>query len=172
MIYRQIKDQDRPTRQPAFAESVDDLRQQSSAPLSLSGEDKPDVVNSNAFQIYAAKNSLLLARLRHYLLSEDRYADFELANRDNIVTTLNTNKNTLSKAVKAITGKTLMEYIRFIQIEEVRRLFAEQPDYSIESIANECGFQSMNTFYRQFKKQYGMTPNDYRKIASSEMYIN
>ena len=32
-------------------------------------------------------------------------------------------------------------------------------------IANEA--QQSNTFYRHFRKQYGMKPNDYRKILSS-----
>ena len=37
-------------------------------------------------------------------------------------------------------------------------------DYSIEALASSCGFNSVNTFYRAFKKQTGVTPKLYADL--------
>ncbi|MBS7347933.1 MAG: AraC family transcriptional regulator [Muribaculaceae bacterium] len=42
-------------------------------------------------------------------------------------------------------------------------LLKAKGNYTIEAVAEECGFQSRQTFHRLFIDRYGMTPAEYRK---------
>lgn len=109
----------------------------------------------------------LVSQLYTYLIQNDNLVRVEL-NREELIVALNTNKNALSTAVKAVTGKTPMEYIRTIQLSEARRLLDGHPEMTVESIAFNCGFSTPSTFYRLFRKQYGFGPSDYRKAAKRQ----
>lgn len=108
----------------------------------------------------------LVVRLHEYLLRDRNFVHAEI-NRDELISALGTNKNLLSEAVKAVAGKTPMEYIRTMQLEEARRLLDRHPELTVESIAFDCGFNAPNTFYRQFRKYYGISPAQYRKLADT-----
>ena len=41
-----------------------------------------------------------------------------------------------------------------------------RPELSIKEIAAECGFESLEVFYRQFKNATQTTPADYRREYS------
>lgn len=49
------------------------------------------------------------------------------------------------------------------RIEAAKKMIAEMPNYSIESIGYECGFNSKSSFYNVFKKHTGMTPFQFKK---------
>ena len=49
-------------------------------------------------------------------------------------------------------------YVNGVRIEEARRLMLAQPDRNIADIALECGFNSLNTFYRAYKNMYSQPP--------------
>lgn len=108
----------------------------------------------------------LVDRLHDYLLRDRNLIHAEL-DRDELTSALGTNRNTLTSAVRAVTGKTPMEYIRTIRIEQARRLLDNHPELTVEAVAYDCGFNAPNTFYRLFRKQYGISPAEYRKIAGS-----
>lgn len=57
-------------------------------------------------------------------------------------------------------GKSFPDFINYYRIEEAKRLFedAENQRYSVEVIAQKCGFNSRSAFYSAFKKQTGITP--------------
>lgn len=78
---------------------------------------------------------------------------------------LGTNRTTLNDSVRAVTGMTPMEYMRTMKLEEARKMLDEHPDLTVEGVAYQCGFNISSTFYRLFKKQYGLTPVEYRKMA-------
>ncbi len=70
-----------------------------------------------------------------------------------------------TKLFAEITGATWLGYVRSLAIEHAK-LRLRDSDIPIISIAFECGFNDLSTFYRQFKRQVGCSPLAYRERVS------
>ena len=68
----------------------------------------------------------------------------------------------LSQFMKEQTGETFSTYLLRIRIENAKR-YLETTDYSNDKIAELTGFGAVNTFYRNFNKQTGVTPKVYKE---------
>lgn len=110
----------------------------------------------------------LVSRLRDYLLSGKYFTKSEINGRE-LATNLATNKTYLYESIKAVTGKTLNEYIQFMRVEEAKKMIEQNPHFTIENIAEACGFNSRATFYRLFGEQYNISPTKYREMARKQL---
>lgn len=70
--------------------------------------------------------------------------------------------NYLGAIFKAETGVRLTEYITNIKMREAARLLRESEKH-ITEITSLVGYDNANYFSRLFKKQYGVTPSEYRR---------
>lgn len=72
-------------------------------------------------------------------------------------------KNYFPNLVKEHTGRTFLELVTDIRLQKsvTLLLFSEQ---SVEEISENIGYKSTASFYHHFRKAYGMTPNEYRKM--------
>ncbi|MGT2784892.1 helix-turn-helix domain-containing protein [Streptococcus merionis] len=90
---------------------------------------------------------------------DSHYQQLKLAELANV---FGYNSNYLSNMLKKYTGKNFQEILL-----EKRLLLASDllihSDHTIDHIAEESGFNSVNYFFKQFKKRYHCTPNQYRK---------
>ena len=59
---------------------------------------------------------------------------------------------------------TLLSYCTYIYMKKAANLLL-QTDDTVEEIAESMGFSNPSQFYRQFKKQFHMTPHEYRKTC-------
>lgn len=57
-------------------------------------------------------------------------------------------------------GMGVMEYYRFLKIEEAKKMIREE-HYNITEIADKLGYKTVHYFSRQFKKMTDMTPSQY-----------
>ncbi|MCC8187761.1 MAG: helix-turn-helix transcriptional regulator [Bacteroides sp.] len=105
----------------------------------------------------------LFLRLHAYLVEDKNFTRMKI-NASELVTALSTNRTYLFEAVKAVTGRTLQQYINHLRQEEARQLL-ETTDELIEAIAAICGYNSVRTFYRLFRHTYHMSPAVYRKTV-------
>jgi AraC-like DNA-binding protein len=155
-LYAQIKEQDRLSEEMERNYAMALSSRDGHKPAGEASEDLPGDHQQRE----------LVARLKKYLLSQGSLALADLG-RDELIAALGTNKNILSEAVRAVTGKTPMEYLRFLQLEEARRMIDSHPELTVEAIAGECGFNTPSTFYRAFRRQYGITSAEYRRMAAA-----
>ncbi|HHV10374.1 MAG TPA: AraC family transcriptional regulator [Clostridiales bacterium] len=82
--------------------------------------------------------------------------------REELEHLLNYNGEYLNRIVKKFTGMNLTEYGRTFLLKEARKLLTES-DRSITDIISELGFANRSHFYQIFEKEYGITPNEFRK---------
>ncbi len=70
----------------------------------------------------------------------------------------------LARTFKEDTGVTLCKYIQGRRLEAAARKLAETRRPVVE-IALEAGYNSQQAFTRAFRREYGCTPQRYRKIG-------
>jgi AraC-like DNA-binding protein len=71
----------------------------------------------------------------------------------------------LRKLVKEETGKSLMDNVNILRIEEVKRLLLHS-NLNISQIAVEVGYRNVQSVNRFFKKYEGISPSDYKNNQS------
>lgn len=72
-----------------------------------------------------------------------------------------TSTSHLQRIFKQYTGKTIVEYINFIRINEATKLLSDTT-WAANKIAMYVGYNSSQNFLRHFKLLTGMTPVEYR----------
>src|SRR5262249_48423731 len=75
---------------------------------------------------------------------------------------VNLSKAHFCKVFKQVTGKTLIEYIHLLRVQEAERLLLDT-NYPVTEIADRVGFSNMTYFGRVFKKMRSTTPTEIRK---------
>lgn len=78
---------------------------------------------------------------------------------------LHTHPNNLSQVINSFEKKNFYDYINFLRIEEFMQLTqkAQNKNFTLLSLAFECGFNSKTSFNRNFKKVTGLAPSEYLK---------
>lgn len=69
--------------------------------------------------------------------------------------------STLHRCFQQILGKTPMQYLQEYRLTQAARLLTGKQ--SLAKIAEECGFCDEFHLSRNFKKQFGMSPREYKK---------
>src|SRR5690606_11513287 len=80
---------------------------------------------------------------------------------------LSMSKMQLYRKLKTISGMTPSEFIRHIRLKQATQLLATTT-LTVNEIFYQTGFNNQSYFFREFKKHYGCSPNEYR----SRMQIN
>lgn len=73
------------------------------------------------------------------------------------------NEKYLSHALHSLTGVHFSQLLGFYRIEHAKGLLSRFPEKNITTVAMESGFKALNTFNREFKKNTGMTPGEYKR---------
>ncbi len=62
-----------------------------------------------------------------------------------------------------LSKNSLPAYVRDLRLDYAVRLMNDQPDLTVELVSQASGFTSADTFTRNFRTKYGMTPTAYRQ---------
>ena len=82
-------------------------------------------------------------------------------------------ERTLKRRFKAATGRSLIEYLQNLRMEEAKRQL-ESGNLSAEEIGAEVGYSDASFFRRLFKRLVGVTPGQYRRMfkpVHGELFI-
>ncbi|SDE29498.1 helix-turn-helix domain-containing protein [Niabella drilacis] len=83
---------------------------------------------------------------------------------------LDTHPGNLSQVINSRIGKSFYDYINGLRVEEFKKMMAhpQNQNYTLLSLAFECGFNSKSSFNRNFKKFTGQSPSDHLKSRDTD----
>lgn len=115
------------------------------------------------------KTVQLAGAIKHYMeTSGDIYdPDFSL---DKLAADVGAHTRNVSRAVNEVFGINFSTMLSNYRVNEACRRLSS-PDYAnvtIQAIAADVGFKSRSNFIAVFRRQTGMTPNEYKKKSESK----
>ncbi len=81
-------------------------------------------------------------------------------NVEGLAVEMNLSRSNVYRKIKALTGKTIIEFIRTVRLKQAIKLM-ESNKFSLAEIAYLTGFTSPSYFTKSFKDQYGKPPSEY-----------
>lgn len=84
---------------------------------------------------------------------------------DSIAELFNLSRVQVYRKIKALTGKTAVEFIRTVRLKQALKLM-ETKQHTLSEVAYMTGFNSASYFTRSFKEEYGKAPSEYLGLAS------
>jgi signal transduction histidine kinase/ligand-binding sensor domain-containing protein/AraC-like DNA-binding protein len=101
---------------------------------------------------------------KEFLQKAVDYIDKNLCNSqlsvDSIAELFHMSRSQVYRKIKALTGQTVVEFIRIIRLKHALKLM-EEKRYNFSEIADHTGFNSLSYFTRSFKEQYGKAPSEF-----------
>ncbi len=71
----------------------------------------------------------------------------------------------VSQVLNEYLQRNFYSLLNHYRIQEARELLLSHPMLSVKSVMYEVGFNSKTSFYGAFKKETGLSPNDYRNLV-------
>ena len=106
------------------------------------------------------------ARMKSYVEDlQERF--FEATSLDAAALALGLSRRRFTQLFREVTQSSWLNFVRRLRVEHAKHLLA-QTDRTVLSIAFECGFEDLSTFYRAFKREAGSSPNQFRCGESLE----
>lgn len=62
---------------------------------------------------------------------------------------------------------TFSDYVNQYRLNYARRELISNPEIAVSNIILDSGISSVSAFYRLFKNEFGMTPNELRQIKAN-----
>jgi AraC-like DNA-binding protein len=73
---------------------------------------------------------------------------------------MNLSRSNVYRKIKALTGNTIIEFIRIIRLKQAIKLM-QTKKFSLSEIAYQTGFSSPSYFTKSFRDHYGKPPSEY-----------
>ncbi len=103
----------------------------------------------------------LFSRAERLIREERLFKKFAFSLSD-LALRMDVNARYLSQAINQTTGKNFNRFINDYRLDEARRMLRETEENATD-IGFSVGFNSLSSFYDQFKKAEGLSPDQYRK---------
>jgi AraC-like DNA-binding protein len=117
------------------------------------------------------EDATLIHELLKILMDEQKpFTNPDLTLND-LAKSLDVHPNQLSQVINSKENKSFYDLVNEKRIHEFTRLISQpsHQQYTLVSIAYDCGFNSKASFNRNFKKYTGLTPTEYVKGVSQKV---
>ena len=126
----------------------------------------PSFMNPDSVKREKMKAEIDLKKLYNYVTTQVIEEEMYLKDQFNLnwlATELNVKAKHLSIAINENNFENFSTYSNHFKIEKAKKLINNNylKNYSVEALASASGFKAVNTFYRIFKNETGITPNTY-----------
>lgn len=115
-------------------------------------EDRP------GYEFTSTNKKYIIQQIMKYM--EKHY--MEKISLDQIAANMYISSFYISRLFKSETGDTPINYLIGLRMKKARELFDENPDISIQSVADAVGYDDASHFSKLFKKYYGLSPLYYK----------
>ena len=103
---------------------------------------------------------ILFDKLEHEIISRQLYLQPDFS-REELIKTIYIPKNKFAPLFKQYAGMSFSKYINNLRLEYAAKMLKNYPDYTVDTIAQECGM-STQSLYRLFSGKFGVTPTDFQ----------
>jgi len=112
--------------------------------------------------------SKLFLEIDELMMNEQLFKKPDLS-REYLAKRLRSNTKYISMAVKKETGLSFKDYVNSCAISlAIAKIKHNGRSYTNQELAEICGYSSETTFYRNFKKLTGLTPNQFKERYHGE----
>lgn len=119
------------------------------------------------------KDLVLFTRFCEWLETDKPYLHKDL-DLNNAARELGTNRSYLSKAINS-QGTRFTKLVNKYRVHEVVRILEDESDsyfqFTIQEIAQKAGFHTKSVFFEAFRKETGMTPNQFKESLQFNKYL-
>lgn len=99
--------------------------------------------------------------VRAKVLIENNFRDNNF-NIDSLVSILPISASYLRREFKSAYGVSPIEYLKYVRLQNAKHLLSADY-YSVEELAEKCGYSGASYFIQSFKKSTGHSPIEYKK---------
>lgn len=124
-----------------------------------------DPVKYQNRKIATSEAESLISQLERLMQEQQLYQNPNLKLRD-LANQLALPTARLSQLLNDNLGKSFTRYVNEYRVKAAKELLQAKSPFSLEAIAENCGYNSKSTFYAAFKKISGTTPAKYRESLS------
>ncbi len=105
---------------------------------------------------------ILFGEMQSKIISEALFKSPDF-NRNNIAEATGLSRAKVSQLIGKFTNLSPSEYINKLRVEYSVKMIKEHPEWTIDAIAESCGYVRRATYYTHFNKFFGISPAQYRK---------
>lgn len=104
------------------------------------------------------------------LITSQKYFLNKSLKLSDLASELSHNERQLSRSINKFSNGNFNKFINAFRIEYSKELLigGKFDHYTIEAIADECGFSNKVSFYNAFKSETGMSPTQFRAVKQSK----
>ena len=104
------------------------------------------------------------------VVSKEKYFLNKSLKLSDLAKEMSSNERLLSRSINKFSNGNFNKFINSFRIEHSKELLTggQFDHYTIEAIADECGFSNKVSFYNAFKSETGMSPTQFRAVKQSK----
>ncbi|MCC9044246.1 helix-turn-helix domain-containing protein [Myroides sp. M-43] len=128
-------------------------------------EAKDQIIISQPLVIFTEEEVLIVKKIADFFEQDLSYLenDFSLSRLCELI--IEDNRSTVSRVINDCLNTTFYKLVGKYRVNHSLRLLERKENWTLDVVANSCGFKSVNTFKKHFVDCVGITPNEYRMVG-------